>query len=326
MAKAKNKEEVKEVSPLEALTDNLSRTLVKTYSESILPSAIEGSVNIPWVAYNMLIGSELGTIMEVYGEFASGKSILMMMMGAAVQQAGGLFMCYNTEAANRDKVFLEKVCPGLDYDKIMFFQPDTIEEVFNCIQDTVNMVPKDGPTVFIGIDSISACASKHEMDNPMEKADMSRAKMTSKGLRRLCSPLSKKPIILFMISQKRVEITTYGAPSKVTGGKALEYYPSTMLNIALKKDILNDFKVPIGREGILRIDKSRFSVAGRQIPFNLMYDTGINKFDGLLDILVQNGIIQLKGSWYSYKDGKSFQRSDFINIVDTITELENVVV
>lgn len=301
-----------------SLGDKINQTLIKIYKDTILPSTITGRINIPWIPFNMLCSLELGTIVEAYGEFSSGKSLLMMMAGAATQKAGGLFICYNTEAANRDKVFLEKVVSDLDYDAIQFYQPETIEDLFNSIEQIVKVVEIEDKPVFIGIDSIAACASKYELGG--KDSIGANARAISGGLRKLCSPLSKKPIILFMISQNRVDINKWKSPSTPTGGKAPLYYSSTVVNLSMTKFILNENNVPIGKEGKLYINKSRFSPAGRTIPFNFFYETGINKYEGLLDILIENGIIIVNGGWMNY-NGKSFQRNGFLNIVDSFPEL-----
>jgi protein RecA len=305
-----------------AKEETITEILVGKYGSQVLPTSIDRRLKIYWEPYNILTGGlELGTIIEVYGPYASGKSLLMNILGATVQQNKGRYICFNTEAANRDKKFLKKSVPCLKYDKIEFFQPDTVELVFDCIRDIIDTIPaKDGNPVFIGVDSIAACAAKHEAENPMETVDMTRARQVSKGLRLICSPLSKRPIVLFIVTQNRTNIGRFFTKDSPTGGRALPYYMSTMLKMNMTKYISQEGSdKPAGQEGSIEVVKSRFSVPGRKIAFSFFYESGIGKYDGLLDLAITNGIVTQQGSWLSYKEDK-FQRKGFNEFAESNKE------
>jgi len=315
------------------LKKKLDTILMNKLGDVILPTIIKGKIKSSWIAFNKFSPIELGTSILLYGASQSGKSVMMMKLGAAVQQMGGLFICFNTEAANRDTNFLKSAVPELKYRDISFYQPDTIEYVFDCINLIIDNTVISSPPIFIAVDSISACATQHELKNDMEKASMEGARIAqilSNGLRQTTCRLSKKPIVLCLLSQERESIGMFVPKAKKpTGGSAPRFHASTTLytrghNILYKNDDEVGYvakpKLQVqpaaARECSLEVQKSRFSPGGNRMTYIIDYKTGISKYDGLFDLLLYEKIVIYGGGWCSYKEEK-FRKVDFINFVET---------
>jgi len=306
--------------------DLVHKTLTDKFGDSILPTTIDRRIETYWKTFNIIGGLELGTVIEAYGGFASGKSLLMMICGAAIQKMGGIFFCFNTEAANRDKEWLTRIIPDLKYNEIVFYQPESIEHVFESIREIIKVTPVKGVPVFIGIDSISSSSSKHEIEVGLEKSDMTRALKISAGLRLINNPLSKKPMVVFMTSQMSTKITRFGGYAGPTGGMSPEFYSSLVVRLSKNEYIVEKIgkrEKTLGRNCTLEIMKGRFSPAGRKVEFECFNDTGISSNAGLLDLLILNRVITQDKAWLEYKD-KKFQKCDFEKFIKENPELARI--
>ena len=302
--------------------ESINKEILDKFGDVVLPTTISDKLVTGWLAMDYLIPIELGTSLMIYGPSMSGKSLIMMLLGASVQQKKGVFICFNTEAANRDEEFLKRVIPELSYKDILFYQPNTIEDVFDCIRTIVEKVEVESSPVLIAIDSISSCPTNHELDNDLSKVDLTAAKILSSGLRQVGNKLSKKPIVLCLLSQERDTIGAYRPVKKHTGGSAPFFYPSTVLYTKSKSSLYENskgellktqsspFQPAIGRECSLELEKTRFSAGGVVLNYIFRNDIGIDRTEGLLDLLLYKEIILQGGGWCSYKEVK-FRRAEF---------------
>lgn len=310
-----------------SLKDSMHGLLMKNLGDFIKPTTIEGQIKSSWITFNQFAPIELGTSVLLYGASQSGKSVMMMKLGAAVQQMGGLFVCFNTEAANRDTIFLERAVPELRYKDIAFYQPDTIEYVFDCINLIIDAAEIEGPPIFIAVDSISACATIHELSTKMEKSSMEGARIAvllSNGLRQTTCRLSKKPIVLCLVSQERETIGMFEKEkTKPTGGRAPRFHASTTLytrghNVLYKNEEDGDyvakpatqFQPAAAKECSLELQKSRYSPGGNRMNYIIDYNTGISDYDGLFDLLLYKKVFEQSGSYYAFGEER-FYKKDF---------------
>jgi recombination protein RecA len=301
------------------LREKLEQKITSKFGSIMLPTTITGKLETGWFAFDRFCPVELGTSMLLWGASQSGKSLIMMKLGASVQEKDGLFVCFNTEAANRDSNHLSKVVPNLKYKDILFYQPDYIEHTIESIHEIVDMTPVDSAPVFISIDSINSCATKREMESEeFVVKDMSGAEIASiwsKALRQLTNKMSKKPVVLCLVSQTRTGGIGGFRTKEVSGGGAAPYfYASTVVKTGGNKFLYKNSsdgtykakpKHPLqeksAQECTLSLQKSRYSSGGSTLGYTIDFDTGIDSGEGLVDILVYHGIIeQTGGGHYTY--------------------------
>ena len=336
------KVEVKEKS----LKERLTGPILSKYGDLVLPTTITGTLETGWLAFDYFAPIELGNSLLIYGASQSGKSLIMMKLGAAAQDKGGLFVCFNTEAANRDRTHLEKVVPNLKYDDIVFYQPESIEATIECIHMLVDNFDKDCQVpLFVSIDSISSCATKRELEaeefKGKDMSGMEIASIWSRALRQLTSKMSKKRIVLCLVSQMR----TGGIGSFVTknvsgGGWAPGFYASTTLLTSGKAFLYQskpgdpyvakpvfDMQGKAAQECSMYLEKSRYSSGGAKLSYTIHFDTGISPYSGLIDLLEYKGIVEKSGAWYSYKEhnlgcGKKNVEQFFVENPSVIEEIK----
>ena len=210
---------------------------------------------------------------------------------------------------------------GIDPEKLIYSTPETLEDSFQVMEDTILSIRETDPEtpIVIAYDSIAVSPSKVEYDaesydgNNMQGAV--RAKATGACLRKINPLMRKHKVALIVINQLRSKVgVMYGNPDTMAaGGRSLDYYLGVNLKCISNKTtdlIKDDNKRVIGIAGTVRNTKNKVSIPFRECEFELMYDEGLNSCAGLLKQLVLDNTIDQNGAWYSWGDVK-FQRKEF---------------
>ena len=263
-------------------------------------------------------GIPIGMITQFMGEASTAKTVFATHILKDAQQKGYYAMLVDSENAYNPE-FAESL--GLDPKKLIYAAPDTLEDCFQVIEDTIKAIREtdaDTPIV-IAYDSIAVSPSKAEFEaenydgNNMQGAV--RAKSTGACLRKINPLLRKHKVGLVVINQIRNKVgVMYGNPeTQAAGGKSLEYYLGVNMKTISNKtsDLIKDEnKQIIGIQGRLRNTKNKVSIPFRETTFKLMYDEGLDPYEGLLDFLVVDGIVKQSGGWFTFGE-KKFQRKSF---------------
>lgn len=284
----------------------------------------QGYVSTGSYALNRVISGEydkgipIGMISQFMGEASTAKTVFATHILKDAQSKGYYAMLVDSENAYNSE-FAETL--GLDPKNLIYAAPDTLEDCFQVIEDTIKAIretDKDTPIV-VAYDSIAVSPSKAEFEaenyegNNMVGAV--RAKSTGACLRKINPLLRKHKVALVVINQIRNKVgVMFGSPeTQAAGGKSLEYYLGVNMKTISNKtsDLLKDEnKKIIGIQGRLRNTKNKCAIPFQETTFKLTYDEGLDPIDGLLDFLVLDGVVTQSGAWYEFK-GMKFQKKMF---------------
>ncbi|HXK65663.1 MAG TPA: recombinase RecA [Spirochaetota bacterium] len=241
-------------------------------------------------------GIPRGRITEIYGPESSGKTTLTLHVIAEAQKAGGIAAFVDAEHA-LDPVYAKKL--GVNTDELLVSQPDTGEEALEITESLV----RSGAIDIVVIDSVAALVPRAEIEGEMGDAHMGlQARLMSQALRKLTGVISKSKTSVIFINQIRHKIgVMFGSPETTTGGNALKFYASVRLDIR-KVDTLKVGEDAVGNRVRVKVVKNKVAPPFRQAEFDIMYDSGISRTAGILDLGVKYNIVQKAGTWYSYKD------------------------
>ena len=241
-------------------------------------------------------GIPRGRITEIYGPESSGKTTLTLHVIAEAQKAGGIAAFVDAEHA-LDPVYAKKL--GVNTDELLVSQPDTGEEALEITESLV----RSGAIDIVVIDSVAALVPRAEIEGEMGDAHMGlQARLMSQALRKLTGVISKSKTSVIFINQIRHKIgVMFGSPETTTGGNALKFYASVRLDIR-KVDTLKAGEDAVGNRVRVKVVKNKVAPPFRQAEFDIMYDSGISRTAGILDLGVKYNIVQKAGTWYSYKD------------------------
>lgn len=306
------------------MNDPNSPTNVKFFVSS-------GSVILDTIIANKENGGfPVPKIVEIFGTPSSGKSLIAAHTLAETQKMGGLAIYIDTEAAVTPD-FLQII--GVDIDKLMWIQIPTVEDVFATIEAIVTEAKEtiNPPFITIVWDSIAANSDEKEMegDYQAEGYGMQKAKMLSKGFRKITNFIANNNVLLLCTNQIRDNLGAgYGAPQYATpGGWALAFYSSLRLEVKRKSWI--KMKIPMGDKEIeetvgievrVKVDKSRIAPPKRECILKIYFSKGIDDKDSWFEALISYGIIERPtAQTYLLKldDGREFKfkKTDWKNIV-----------
>ena len=239
-------------------------------------------------------GLPRGRIIEIFGPEASGKTTLALHVIAEAQKKGGQCAFVDAEHA-LDPSRAEII--GVNLDDLLMSQPDTGEQALEITETLI----RSGALDVIVVDSVAALVPRAELEGEMGDAVMGlQARLMSQALRKLTGAISKSRTILIFTNQLRQKIgVMFGNPETTPGGLALKFYTSVRLDIR-RIEVLKDGEDVIGSRHRVRIVKNKVAPPLRVAEFDIMNDEGISKSGGLLDVAVELGIFEKKGSFFNY--------------------------
>lgn len=242
-------------------------------------------------------GVPRGRVIEIYGPESSGKSTLATHIVANAQKNGGTAAYIDAEHA-LDPVYASKI--GVNLDNLMISQPDSGEEALNIAE----MLARSNAIDVIVIDSVAALVPKSELEGDIGDSFMGlQARMMSQALRKLTSTLSKSNTCAIFINQIREKIgIMFGNPETTTGGRALKFYSSVRMDIRRTSIIKDPEQGDIGFRAKVKVVKNKMAPPFKIAEFDIMFNEGISHAGSLIDIGVEKGVIDKKGTWFSYKD------------------------
>ena len=274
-------------------------------------------------------GIPIGMITQFHGESSTAKTVFATHILKEAQAAGHYSMLVDSENAYNPE-FASHL--GIDPTKLIYSAPETLEQSFDVIKNTVMEIrqsDRETPIV-IAYDSIAVSPSKAEFEadnfdgNNMVGAI--RAKATGACLRKINPILRMKKVALVIVNQIRNKVgVMYGSPDTMAaGGKSLEYYLGVNLKCISNKTsdlIKDDLKNVIGIQGKVRNTKNKVSLPHRECEFELYYNEGLSRHSGLLRLLEMDGVVTRAGAWYSVSEsGKKFQSKDFQDLLSSNAE------
>jgi recombination protein RecA len=242
-------------------------------------------------------GVPRGRIVEIFGPESSGKSTLATHIVASAQKNGGLAAYIDAEHA-LDPIYAAKI--GVNIDDLMISQPDNGEEALNIAE----MLARSNAVDVIVIDSVAALVPKSELEGEIGDQFMGlQARMMSQALRKLTATLSRSNTCAVFINQIREKIgVMFGNPETTSGGRALKFYASIRLDIRRMTGIKpNDSATDIGSRVKVKVVKNKCAPPFQVAEFDILFNEGISHIGSLIDVGVECGVIDKKGTWFSYQ-------------------------
>jgi recombination protein RecA len=237
-------------------------------------------------------------ITEIYGPESSGKTTLCQHIVAECQAKGGTAAFIDMEHA-LDPVYAARC--GVKVDELLISQPDTGEQALE-ITDTL---VRSGAVDLVIIDSVAALVPRSEIEGDMGNPTMGvQARLMSQALRKLSGAISQTKTAVIFTNQLRQKIgVMFGNPETTTGGMALKFYASVRLDVRRVQSIKVGAEI-VGNRVRVRVVKNKVAAPFRAAEFDIMFNEGISKSGDILDLATTLEVIEKRGSFYSYKEGR----------------------
>ncbi|CAL6286482.1 unnamed protein product [Bathycoccus prasinos] len=248
---------------------------------------------------DMALGGGLprGRIVEIYGPESSGKTTLAMHAMAEMQKLGGTVALIDAEHAF-DPDYAKRL--GLNVDDLVVCQPETGEMALEVVDTLVRSAAVD----LICVDSVAALVPRSEIEGEIGMVQVgAHARLMSQALRKINVNAAKANTTILFLNQLRSKVgVIYGNPEVTTGGNALKYYSSVRLDIRRKEVIKGKAgEDDLGTRVKVKVAKNKVAPPYKVAEFDMMFGRGISSEGCVFDVAESTGVIEKKGSWYSFK-------------------------
>lgn len=239
-------------------------------------------------------GIPRGRVTEIFGPEASGKTTVALHVIAEAQKRGGTAAFVDVEHA-LDPTRAEAI--GVKVDDLLISQPDTGEQALEIVETLV----RSGAVDVVVVDSVAALVPRTEIEGEMGDSVIGvQARLMSQALRKLTGAIAKTNTIVIFTNQIRHKIgVMFGNPETTPGGMALKFYASIRIDLR-KTEPIKEGELIIGSRHRARIVKNKVAPPFRTVEFDVMNDSGISRYGGLLDVAVELGALEKSGAFYRF--------------------------
>jgi recombination protein RecA len=274
-------------------------------------------------------GIPMGRVTMLYGESQTGKSLFIQKILANAQKKGLVAVIFDTENAI-DAESAERL--GLDTSKVKYVPVFNVEQCRNSIHKFLTAVRENNleGKFIIAIDSLGNLQSSIE-NNRIEKdstsVDMGTRARAIKSLMQTCTQLAAITKTGIVITNHVYDNPGDMHPSLIktmSGGKSVVYMPSLSVQLSRKPVKEDEMKSETGSTAALQKNyvgillraltaKNRFIKQYLQGEIYLSFNTGVDKYHGLLELAVGLDVIQQTGSTYVFAGEKIGYAKTFLN-------------
>ena len=268
-------------------------------------------------------GLPVGKMVEFNGLEGTGKSLVSAHVVADTQKKGGIAVVIDTENAAAPEFWKSL---GVDLSKLLYVQCETVEDIFEKMEQMIGIVRKSNKDriLTIIVDSVAAASTKVELESDHGKDGYATGKsiIISKAMRKITTMIGRQKVLTVFTNQLRQNLNAmaFGDKYVVSGGKSLAYHCSVRVRLNNTGKLKKGEEV-IGNECKAVVVKNRMGPPQRQASFDIYFDSGIADYGSWIKVLKENNLIKQGGAYYTYKkdDGTEwkFQSKDFVETMKT---------
>ncbi len=241
-------------------------------------------------------------VIEIAGEFSTGKSLITGTMAREAQQKGGWAIIIDTEMSFSPD-FLRDVL-RVDLERLTLIQETETEAIFDAIDASVKFFKEQDIPVAIIIDSMAGLMSREMAalgtESDYRAINMHEAHKLGQLLKKTAISMRDSRICLVCVSQARDNIATgpaaWGAKKKrASSGNVLKHYTSVSVWLQRVKNIQDSKKQVIGIWLQAKIEKNNVGPPFKKLWFPVFFNRGIDNGLATLKYLEDHDLFKKSG-------------------------------
>jgi len=261
-------------------------------------------------------GIPLGKVSVFAGESGSGKSFICSgNLVKSAQDMGCQVVLFDSENA-LDEEWLQALDVDTSPEKLLKISVSMIDDVAKAISEFMkdyranysDLPYEEMPKLVFVVDSLGMLLTPTDVDQFQKgdmKGDMGRKpKALTALVRNTVNQIAPFPIALIATNHTYASQDMFDPDDKISGGQGFIYASSivvAMKKLKLKEDADgNKTSTVQGIRAACKVMKSRYSKPFEGVQIKIPYETGMDPYSGLLEMLESKGIVEKVGNKLSY--------------------------
>lgn len=261
-------------------------------------------------------GIPLGKVTTLAGESGSGKSFIASGNLVRNAQQQGIFVVLLDSENALDEAWLQAVGVDTSEDKLLRISVSMIDDVAKILSDFLKeykdnyagVAEEDRPKIMFIVDSLGMLLTPTDV-NQFEAGDMKgdlgrKAKSLTALVRNTVNRIAEWDIGFVCTNHTYASQDMFDPDDKISGGQGFIYASSIV--IAMKKlklkedDEGNKVSEVRGIRSACKVMKSRYSKPFESVQIKIPYDSGMDPYSGMFDMLEKLEIVTKVGNRYKY--------------------------
>ena len=268
-------------------------------------------------------GIPLGKVSVFAGESGAGKSYIVSGNIVKSAQEQGIFVVLIDSENALDEKWLQALgVETTDY-KILKLNMAMIDDVAKTISTFMDdyraMDEADRPKVLFVVDSLGMLMSPTEV-NQFEagdmKGDMGRKAKALKALVTNCvNMFGSYNVGMCVTNHTYASQDMFDPDDKISGGSGFIYASSmvvAMKKLKLKEDADGNKTSQVhGIRAACKVMKTRYAKPFEGVQVKIPYETGMDPYSGMFDLLEAKGLLEKQGNRYKYIDSEGNETLEY---------------
>ncbi len=296
--------------------DSVLKSLKNEYAQVAEKGVIAGDVDEYYdtgsYVLNALVSGSIykgfpkNKIIGLAGESTTGKTFFILTAAKQFLKdnpTGAIFF-FESESAISKKML---VAFGIDVSRTYVIPVETIQQfrtqAVNIVNQYMDQPKSERPPLMMVLDSLGMLSTTKEVEDiaaGSETKDMTRTQLIRGAFRVLTLKLGRAGIPLVMSNHTYKTFDLYSA-DEVAGGGGFKYAASIIITLSKRKE--KDGKEIIGNVIHCRMFKGRLTKENEMVDTLIRYDTGLDRWYGMMTMATDSGAFGKAGSYIVLPDG-----------------------
>ena len=283
-------------------------------SEGVAAGDVDSFIDTGSYIFNALLSGSLhgglpsNKITAIAGESATGKTYfaLGMVKQFLEDNPNAAVIYFESESAITKEMIEER---GIDSNRIVIVPVVTVQEFrtqsIKMLDSYLETDESERPPMLFVLDSLGMLSTTKEIEDTAdgkETRDMTRAQIVKGAFRVLTLKLGRAKVPMIVTNHTYDVIGSMFPQKEMGGGSGLKYAASSIIYLSKKKE--KEGTEVIGNIIHCKNAKSRLTVENRMVDVRLNYDTGLDRYYGLLDLALASGVFEKSSTRVKLPNGK----------------------